>query len=110
MRLSQEQVREMIVAAAQGVPRTKIAQQYSVDNSTVRYHIERFESKYGSTTAIYSLIPPKSKACTHPSLKCLLCGKAQDAIRRRELETIKELTIKLEQAQAILARYGYELE
>jgi hypothetical protein len=91
MRLSQETILQMIAALNEGETRSVIAERFSVDAATVRYHEERFVTTYGSTRAVYSLIKPPPRPCEHPSLKCLICGKAQDHIHRRELEYIKQL-------------------
>lgn len=109
-RLSREQIQEILVKHSQGVKQSQIAREEDVDPSTVRYHIEIFEQTYGSTAAVYSLIKPVQRACQHPSMKCLVCGKAQDHIHRHELEEIERLRIKLDQARTILAEYNRTLE
>lgn len=107
MRLDREQIRALIQAHNRGVAHGEIAATLSVDVSTVRYHVEKTERLYGTTIGVYAVVQPK-KACEHPSMKCLVCGKAQDAIHRREIECIHRLTSALEQANERLTRYGYE--
>lgn len=109
MRLSPEKIREIIIAHNSGLPHSTIAKQHCIDPSTVRYHVEKVEANYG-TTNVYSLIPVAKKACNHPSLKCLVCGMAQDHIHRREIDEINQLQTKLQRANEILARFGYEVE
>ena len=109
MRLSQHQIREILIAHNQGLPHSTIARTHNIDTSTVRYHVEKTETLYG-TTNIYAVVAPKRRACNHPSLKCLVCGMAQDHIHRRELEQINQLEAKLERANEILARFGYSVE
>lgn len=108
MRLSREDIYQIIVAHNQGEKRSVIAERFSVDNATVTYHIEQFERKYGSTRAVYSLVQPPKKVCCHPSLKCLVCGRAQDNIRREELDKINHLTRALAVANNRLETLGYE--
>ncbi len=109
MRLSPDKIREIIIAHNSGQPHSAIAKEHRIDSSTVRYHVEKVEATYG-TTNVYSLIPVKRKVCNHPSLKCLVCGMAQDHMHRRELDEICQLQTKLQRANELLARFGYEVE
>lgn len=109
MRLSKNKIYQIVMAADQGRGPSQIAKEFSVDSSTVRYHVELFENTYGSTSAVYSLIP-KPKACNHPSSKCLVCGQAWDQVHRRELEEIMQLKHKLQRAEGLLSRFGYTLD
>ena len=109
MRLTQETIRQIITAHNEGCTHSAIARTHSIDVSTVRYHVEKVEATYG-TTNVYSLVPPVRRACEHPSLKCLICGRAQDYIHRRELDTIRELKQKLERANKLLEAHGYSVE
>ncbi len=110
MRLSKETIREILIANSQGEAKSAIAARYGVDVSTVRYHVENFERTYGASANVYAVIRPIQRACSHPSLKCLVCGMAHDNIHRREVETINALTTKLNEAREILRRYGHEIE
>ena len=109
-RLSPETIREILVAHNNKVPTSRIAAENNIDASTVRYHIEAFESVYGSSSAVYALVKPVQRVCEHPSLKCLICGVAHDNIHRHELEEITRLNIKLDQARDLLTGYGYSLD
>ena len=109
-RLSPETIREILVAHSNHVPTARIAEANNVDPSTVRYHVEAFENVYGSSAAVYALVRPVQRVCAHPSLKCLVCGVAQDNIHRHELEEITRLKIRLDQARDLLAGYGFDLE
>lgn len=110
MRLSKETIREILIANSQGEAKSAIAARYNVDVSTVRYHVENFERTYGASANVYAIVRPIQRACSHPSLKCLICGMAHDNIHRRELEKIESLTIKLKGATELLRRYGHEVE
>jgi DNA-binding transcriptional ArsR family regulator len=110
MRLSKETILEILTASADGETPGTIAKRFGVDPSTVRHHIEVFENTYGSVDHVYTVIRSVQRICTHPSLKCLVCGQAHDHIHRRELEDIALLTTKLDIAREVLKRYGYELE
>lgn len=109
-RLTAQTIQQILVEHSQGEAKSVIARRHEVDVSTVKYHVEKFENHYGSTSAVYSLIPPTPRACQHPSLKCLVCGKAQDHIHRREREEIAQLTQRLDRANTILERHGYDVE
>lgn len=109
-RLLPETIKEMLVKHSQGMAISKIAKEYLVDTSTVRYHVEKFERVYGTTSNVYCVVQQVQRMCHHPSMKCLVCGVAQDAIHRRELEEIIHLKTQLEEAKAILERYGHVIE
>ena len=109
-RLLPETIKEILVKHSQGVAIALLAKEYSVDTSSVRYHVEKFEKIYGSTDKIFLEVQKVQRVCHHPSTKCLVCGVAQNIIRRRELEEIRNLKTKLEEAKTILARYGHELK
>lgn len=47
-------------------------------------------------------------ACSHPSSKCMLCGKATDLISGEERATIAELTRQVHTLAAVLISLGYE--
>lgn len=58
----------------------------NVDRSTVYYHVKKCNK--------YALIQNSKKTehrCHHTALKCLLCGRAHDYIKREELEIIDTL-------------------
>lgn len=103
-RLSQEKIFEIIIAHDKGMSRSANAKKHECDPSTVKYHVEKFEGTYGTTTAVYALVQPKQeRQCQHPSLKCSLCGVSQDNIRRRELEEINRL-------RSLLISHGIEVD
>lgn len=108
MRLTTDTIHQILKAVSDGEARSAIAERFSVDPATVRYHVEQFENVYGSTSAVYSIIRPVQRACTHPSMKCLICGKAHDAIHRRELEEIRHLKRAFAEASSTLVQLGYE--
>jgi hypothetical protein len=108
--LSSETIRDIIAQHQLGTNDLEIASTFQVDKATVRYHIERFESTYGRTNVYEVIVIRQPKPCQHPSLKCLLCGTAQDHIRRRELEIIKDLTSRLTKAEDILRRHDLLVE
>jgi catalase len=108
MRLTPDIIHQILIAHNKGESRSVIAHKFSVDAATVTYHIEKFENTYGSTEAVYALIRPVQRACTHPSMKCLICGQAQDHIHRRELQTIRNLTTALAAANLKLEEMGFE--
>jgi catalase len=108
MRLSKDQIREILIAHSHGEEKAVIAARHKIDVSTVRYHVDAFENSYSTTERIYALVRPVQVACHHPSLKCLVCGQANDNLRRRELETIATLKEQLARANATLTHLGYE--
>lgn len=108
MRLSEAIIHKMVIAYNEGRSCAAIAKDFAVDTSTVRYHIERIETMYGTTSAVYSLIKPKQKPCNHPSLQCLVCGMAADQVHSREKEKIHHLQQALIHANKILNSQGFE--
>lgn len=110
MRLSKEQIREILIANSQGEAKSAIAQRLHVDVSTVRYHVEIFERTYGASANVYAIIRPIQKTCNHPSLKCLVCGMAHDNLHRRETETICRLSSELDRAKRLLSKNGITME
>lgn len=109
--LKADEIREIIAAHQQGTPKSEIARQFNIDNTTVRYHVNRFERNFSFNTNVFAVIPVvERKPCQHPSLKCLVCGVAQDILRRRELDIIRELQTKLDKANAILRRHDLLME
>ena len=47
-------------------------------------------------------------ACTHPSAKCAICGKAIDLIKSEERAEIADRTRQVETLAAVLISMGYE--
>lgn len=110
MRLSKQQIGEILLAHHNGEAKSAIAAKYNVDVSTVRYHVEIFERTYGQPENIYAIIRPIQRACPHPSLKCLVCGMAHDNLHRRETETICKLSSEVDRLKMTLRRHGHEVE
>ena len=106
MRLDRATIYHIIEARHNGMTRRAVAARFTVDQSTVRYHEEQFVDKYGSLAAIVSMIAAAPKPCIHPSLKCLVCGRAQDHIHRAELHEIRQLRRALGAANAKLIQLG----
>lgn len=102
-RLTKQEIEDLIKAHLNNIPNGQIAIQFTIDASTVRYHIARFKRGKWVSGEDYPL--PSKTACIHPSLKCLVCGIAQNQIRRRELDTIRQLQAKLARANAILVAH-----
>ena len=101
--LTKDEIRGVIDARLNNTPTRQVAQHFNIDVSTVLYHVGRHKRSAWGNGNVVSLQP---KACIHPSLKCLLCGVAQDELRRREREYIRDLetqvsdlTIKLNAVQ-----------
>lgn len=98
--LKKAEIAQIIALHIQQVPNRDIAIQIACDISTVRYHITRHENGHRPL-----ITTPSPNVCTHPSLKCLLCGRALDYLRRQEREQIRHLTEKLAKANAILTQH-----
>lgn len=109
--LSQTEIRDIITSHQSGEPKLSIARRLAIDNSTVHYHIRKFEQSYPEQGGVYALIRSNLRMeCQHPSYKCLVCGKAQDAIQGEERRLIRELTARLAVANERLKRAGYVVE
>jgi IS30 family transposase len=103
--LKPDEIREMIALHQDGVPKAEIARQLSVDPKTVHCHVVRFERSFNRSSVYVVMGTPARRECNHPSLKCLVCGMAQDHMRRRELETIRDLKTELTRVKAILEKH-----
>lgn len=104
MRLSKQQIREIIVAHAGGTTKAQIAERLHVDRSTVYYHVEKFESQGEN---VYSLLQStKPHECCHPSTKCFVCGKLMDNLKREERIIIGDIRSKLALANHRLRTAG----
>lgn len=109
MRLSKQQIREIIVAHRNGEPKAQIANRFGVDNSTVKYHVEKYEGSYYMGLSIYSVIQAEAQhECRHPSTKCLACGKRTDTMHRDEIAIIGDLTSRLRTAEDKLRSLGLD--
>lgn len=109
--LSQVEIRDIVTSFYNGETKLAIAERLNIDHSTVHYHIRKHTGSYPEQHNVYSVIKVNLRpVCSHPSLKCFLCGLAQDELRRRERQTIQELTEKLNRATALLERNGLCVE
>lgn len=107
-RLLPETIKEILLKHSQGLEVAKLAKEYSVDRSTIVYHVQKFERGYSTTDKAFLEIRQVQKVCHHPSFKCLVCGVAHDSIHRRELEQIGQLSARVKELETILARYENE--
>lgn len=109
--LSQLQIREIVVASAEGSTDADVAERFSVDRTTVAYHRKKFEQAYPEQPSVYGRIKRDlRRCCEHPSLKCSLCGRHRDELRRDEKRIIRELREQLEAAHRKLMKAGIEVE
>ena len=109
--LDRVMIQNIITSYHDGEAKAAIAKRLGIDNATVHYHINKYERTYPEQGNVYSLVKVEFKrVCTHPSLRCSLCGYHVDMIHRRELETIAALTSKLEDARSRLRQAGLSVE
>lgn len=110
--LSQIEIRDIVSSFFNsGESKASIAQRLEIDHSTVHYHIKRYQKSYVEQSSVYALVKSGfRKECTHPSVKCSLCGVFQDNIRTEDRETIRELTAKLTVANRRLQAAGLYIE
>lgn len=110
--LSKAEIREIARAYyADKEPKASIAKRLTIDVTTVGYHLRKYEKSYPENPSIYSVVRIEHrKECTHPSVKCMLCGLAEDNIRTHEREQISTLTARLHRANERLQRHGFEVE
>jgi len=101
MRLSKDSIREIIVAFKEGESQAAIARRHQIDDSTVRYHVDKFETSYLHGSGVYSLIKADVQhECIHPSTVCSVCGKRHDTLMREERLKIRELEQRLARFKA----------
>lgn len=96
--LSGDQIKSIIELHVQQVPKLKIAERFGIDNSTVHYHINKYESTIGDIESgdFYSIVKIGVRAeCKHPSLKCSCCGKYEDILRSEQNQKIIMLEEKV---------------
>ena len=90
----------------QQVPKLRIAERFGIDNSTVHYHINKYERTVGDLESadFYSIVKVGIRAeCNHPSLKCSCCGKYEDNLKSEQNQKIMKLE---EQIKKYISRYG----
>lgn len=109
--LTSGQISEIILSFHQGVSKAELARQFSVDHSTIHYHIAKYEQSYPEQGGIYAFIKVRvKKVCTHPSSRCTLCSEMWDQIRSAEREEIGILKRDLAKAKEQLRAAGYDVE
>lgn len=104
--LDKNEIKDIIVMHQQGVPKLQIAKKYKIDNSTVHYHVNKYMEVVGENEdpSFYAVIKSSFRyECKHPSLKCTVCGKANDNIHSEQSVTIRTLR---EELKDIKSRYG----
>ena len=104
--LNSDQIKGIIELHVQQVPKLKIAERYGIDNSTVHYHINKYERTIGDIESadFYSIVKVGIRAeCNHPSLKCSCCGKYEDNLKSEQSQKIIKLE---EQIKKYITRYG----
>ncbi|MCR2833471.1 hypothetical protein [Parerythrobacter lacustris] len=101
----------MIAAVQGGETQANVARRYSVDHSTVSYHLHKYENSYPEQGGVYAVIRAQArKACSHPSTRCTLCGHMADLIFREDKATIATLTKQLAEARSRLRVAGLPVE
>lgn len=107
-RLSTEKISEIIQKYHAGVQKLQIAREIGCDNSTVHYHINKYEESVGDmdTLDIYSIVKMNVREeCRHPSFKCSLCGKYADNIRDSQREEISTLKAEIAELKKTLEKF-----
>jgi len=106
--LSQVEIRDIVTSYyTNGEAQNVIASRLGIDHSTVHYHIRKYNNALPEESNVYSLVKISMKrTCTHPSLKCHLCGSLQDNLLTVEKRTIADLTAKLQVANERLEKHG----
>jgi hypothetical protein len=108
--LSQSEVHDIIRSFNDGETKSQIALRYGIDHSTVIYHIRKHERLGSYSSDVYAVVAVEPKPCIHPSMKCLVCGRAQDELRREERQLIRDLQNRLKIAQERLKTHGIPVE
>lgn len=109
--LKPAEISEIISAHHAGVSQAELARRFSVDHSTIHYHLEKFERSYPEEGGVYAVLKAKvRKVCAHPSGRCNFCGEMWDGLMRQERTQIATLTRKLADAQSRLRIAGLPVE
>jgi hypothetical protein len=96
VRLSKQEIREIIAAFYGGESVPDIARRTRRDRKTISYHIEKYDEAYGGTGGYIAMVKVEIQhECIHPSMKCLCCGKAQDIIFREDRARILALETEI---------------
>lgn len=96
MRLSKEQIREIVTSFNSGEGAAQIARRFNIDRSTVTYHVTKYEEANAFGTSFYSSIKVTTQhECIHPSVKCAVCGLRKDTLIRKERIRIRELEAEI---------------
>lgn len=96
MRLSKQSIQEIVISYKSGESQASLAKRFSIDHSTVRYHVDKYDESLLYGSGVYTLIRVNAQdACVHPSTVCSVCGKRHDTLHRDERLKIKELEQEL---------------
>jgi hypothetical protein len=96
MRLSKDDIRDIITAHLAEESHASIARRKGCDRSTVAYHIQLFDDAYKGGRSIYSIMKTEVQhQCVHPSFVCLLCKVHRDAIMRADRIRILQLEAEI---------------
>lgn len=106
--LTKDQITDIIVSFTSGqATKAELARRYTVDHSTIIYHLEKYQAAYPEEGGIYSFMKVKvRRECLHPSGRCTLCGEMWDKLERQERATIRRLTKQLAEASHRLEAAG----
>lgn len=109
--LNNDEITEIVMAFTGGESQASLAKRFSVDHSTIHYHVNKFDRSYPEQGGIYAVLKTKvRKECHHPSSRCTLCGTMRDEFSRIEREQIRKLTIALKDAHSRLRVAGLFVE
>ena len=104
--LDSDTIKSIIELHVQQMPKLRIAEKFGIDNSTVHYHINKYERTVGDMESgdFYSIVKVGIRSeCKHPSLKCSCCGKYEDNLKSEQSQKIIELQ---DQLRVYISRYG----
>jgi len=109
--LTRSEIADIVHSHSAGEKQADLARRFSVDHSTINYHVAKYERAYPEEGGVYSLIKvEKRKVCIHPSGRCTICGEMWDELRRVEREAVRTLTQRLDRANASLRVSGFPVE
>lgn len=109
--LTKTEISEIIQLHLGGAKHATIADQFTVDPSTINYHVTKFERACPEDRSLYAVIKVQArKECAHPSGRCTLCGEMWDELRRIERQQIAELRAHLGDALSRLKVAGVDVK
>lgn len=105
--LTREQITAIVIAVSQGQTQTSLAVEYHVDRSTISYHVKKAAGSFPEEPSFYAELRAKIQpVCSHPSMRCSVCGEMHDNAVGPTQDRIRKLEAQIAQYESILRVNG----